>query len=257
MTPPSLETPQGPQKKIIYDFLSSITDEVEKSETRMENGAEITVKTKVQDKIPVKILIYKPTRKQREEAELEYSKYLYFCMDQGLYTKNQIAKKYNDFGGDLSKQDADYYVKLQTELAIKIGEIQHYNSKDISTLTEEEKDAGAKLYAELSILKHSTIDFETQRSAIFDHSADQKAFYRILNWFTVFLTHKEINGKVEPMFKGATFEEKLDEYERLGEEKDELFFNVRNKLSAIIAYWFSASPQTREDFKPIEEELGI
>ena len=244
-------------QKIIYDFSSHITTEVEKSEVRTENGAEITVKTKVKEKVPVKVLIYKPTRKQREQAELEYSKYLYYCMDQGLYTKNQIAKKYNDFGGDLSKQDAEFYVKLQTDLTSKISDIQYFNTKDPSTLTDEEKESGMRLYAELAILKRQTIDFETQRSAIFDHSADQKAFYRILNWFTVNLTHKEINGKVEPMFRGEDFEAKLDDYERLGESEDELFVNVRSKLSAIIAYWFSAAPQTREDFKPIEEELGL
>ena len=230
---------------------------MEKSETRNENGAEITVKTKVAEKVPVKIIIHKPTRKQREQAELEYSKYLYFCMDQGLYTKNQIAKKYNDFGGDLSKQDAEFYVDLQTKLTLKISEIQYFNTKDPSLLTEDEKESGMKLYAELSILKRQTIDFETQRSAIFDHSADQKAFYRILNWFTVFLVHKELNGVVTPMFKGDDFEAKLDEYERLGEINDELFVNTRSKLSAIIAYWFSAAPQTRDDFKPIEEELGL
>lgn len=229
--------------KFVYDFVVKVPVEVEKD-------GEKKIDTK-----DVKILIKKPSRKEREEADLEYSRYFFKMQDAGLYTKQQVAKKYNDKGGDLSKPEVDYYVELQTKLTTYTLEAQRYLSK-LDSATEEEKKKGEEALANITIVKRQIVDFETQRSEVFNHTADNKAFIRLLNWFTVFLGYKEENGKTEPLFLGETFEDKLDYFEQKIDEEDKLILAVKDKLPAYIAYWFSSGAKTKEDFKPIEEEIG-
>jgi hypothetical protein len=254
----SVITTQDPKtKKIEYSFVSCVTQKVTKEEKRVENGEEITVKKEVEEKVPVKINFHRPSRRQKEEADMVFSQKLFALMEKGIMTKQQIAKVYNNGGGDLSKPEVDLYVKLNTDLAAKLRDAEYLNRKDPSTWDESEKQKNVETIAEIAILRRELIEFETQRSAIFEHCADQKAFYHVLSWYVVNLSFKEIGGVVTPLFAGETFEEKLDKYEELVESDDELISNIRNKLNSIVAYWYSAQPKTRDDWLPIEEELGI
>lgn len=245
------------KNKTLYAFSTVIHEDKVIEETKNENGVETTIKKTEKVETPVKIIIFRPSRRQKEEADMEYSRHLYYCIDNGIYTKQQIAKKYNDTGGDLSKPEVDEYIRLNNELVSKIRDVEIWSGKDPSTLTDEEKSKSITAISGLTMAKQDLIEFETQRAAIFDHTADQKAFYRVLSWFKLMLTHKEINGKIEPLFPGSSFEEKLDKYEELVENEDEILLNVDQKLSGIIAFWFTSQAVTQEDFKPIEEELGI
>jgi hypothetical protein len=244
-------------KKPEYSFTSYITGKVTKEEVRQENGSEVIVKKEVEEKIPVSIYFYKPTRRQREEADLVYSKKMFSLMEEGIMTKQQIAKVYNNGGGDLSKPEVDLYVKLTTELSTKLRDAEYLNRKDPSTWTEEEKIKNVSVITDISLIKRELIEFETQRAAIFEHCADQKAFYHVLSWYVVNLTFKQIGDKIEPLFVGKTFEEKLDNYDELIEKDDELISNIRHKLNSLVAYWYSAGPKEKKDWLPIEEELGI
>jgi hypothetical protein len=122
--------------------------------------------------------------------------------------------------------------------------------------TEEEKKIGEEALTNITIVKRQIIDFETQRGEVFNHTADNKAFVRILNWFTVFLGYKEEDGNISPLFSGDTFDKKMDDFEAKIESEDKLIFLVKDKLPAFIAYWFTSGAKTKEDFKPIEEELA-
>ena len=246
---------ESKQFKSLYDFTAYVTREVETEETRTENGSEITVKTKKDTRVPVKIHIKKPTRQEREEADLMQSKYFFHLCDSGLYTKQEMAKKYNDKGGDLSKPEIDLYIELQSKLAILVNEYQRFIITEKGLGLEDYNKKESEFLAKINTIKRELIDFESQRSAIFDHTADNKAFYKLLNWFTVFLSFKEVDGKYEPLFGGKTFEEKLENYDNLIEEGDELVLSIKDKLAAYIAYWWTSGAKTKEDFKPIEDEL--
>lgn len=253
-----LQTSSDPKsKKIEYSFVSYITKRVTKEEKRIENGEEITVKKDVEEKVPVAINFHRPSRKQKEEADVTYSQKLFSLMEKGIMTKQQIAKVYNNGGGDLSKTEVDIYVKLNTDLASALRDSEYLGRKDPSTWDESEKLKNIEIISNISLIKRDLIEFETQRAAIFEHCADQKAFYHVLSWYVVNLSFKEIGGVSEPLFPGETFEEKLDKYEELIENDDELISNIRTKLNSIVAYWFSAQPKTKQDWLPIEEELGI
>jgi hypothetical protein len=241
--------------KYIFDFNVSYPIEVEKETEVVDGDVKTLTKTKTVEDKTVKILVKKPTRRQREEADLEYSRFFFKMQDAGLLTKQQVAKKYNDKGGDLSKPEVDLYMELQGQLTTATLEAQRYLSRGESA-SEEDKKAGEKALTTITIVKRQIIDFETQRSEIFNHTADNKAFYRLLNWFTVFLSCKEEDGKTTELFSGADFEARLDDYETKVDAEDPVVLAAKDKLSAYIAYWFTSGAKTKEDFKPLEEELA-
>lgn len=242
--------------KYIYDFTVKVPTEIERESKTVENGVETTIKVKEKGTKDVKILIKKPSRKEREEADLEYSRYFFQMQDAGLYTKQQVAKRYNDAGGDLSKTEVEFYNELQLKLTTFTMEAQRYLIRGNSA-TEEEKKIGEEALTNITIVKRQIIDFETQRSEVFNHTADNKAFLRLLNWFTVFLGYKEEDGVISPLFAGDSFEKKMDDFESKIDSEDPLIFVVKDKLPAFIAYWFTSGAKTKEDFKPIEEEMGV
>ncbi len=250
-----------PDKKTLYDFTTFITKEVEVETTREEGEGEtkktITEKTKKQEKVPVKIVFRKPTRSQKENCDLDYHAYFFKCMDAGLYTKQQLAKVYKDKGGDLSKGDLDYYIQLQTKLMDKINEVDRWNLKDYSTLNDADKEVVNRARAEYSILRRELIDFESQRSSIFEKTADTKAFHRQVLWYKMELFYKEIDGKLVNLFPGDSFDKKVDAYEEMADNKDELIGNIDGRISAYVTFWLHSGADKKEDFAPIDAELGI
>jgi len=243
-------------QKYIYDFTVKVPTEIEKENTTTENGVETTIKTKEKGTKDIKILIKKPSRKEREDADLEYSRYFFQMQDAGLYTKQQVAKRYNDAGGDLSKTEVEFYNELQLKLTTSTMEAQRYLIRGDSA-SEDEKKIGEEALTNITIVKRQIIDFETQRSEVFNHTADNKAFIRLLNWFTVFLGYKEEGGVITPLFTGDTFDKKMDDFESKIDSEDALILIIKDKLPAFIAYWFTSGAKTKEDFKPIEDEIGI
>ena len=87
--------------KELYSFTVDEEVEVEKKTTKKDKktGEETTITKKVKEKVPVVVKIKRPSRRQLEEAELEYSVEMSRCVKKGILTKAMLAKKYSDTGG--------------------------------------------------------------------------------------------------------------------------------------------------------------
>ena len=77
--------------KELYQFTVDIEQEVEETlkETRKnENGVEeeIEIKKKVKKDVPIEVLIKKPSRRQLEDAETEFSICMSECVKKGILT---------------------------------------------------------------------------------------------------------------------------------------------------------------------------
>ena len=102
--------------KELYNFV--VDKEVEKEEvtTKVDKKTkeETTVKKKVTVKEPVSIKLKRPSRRELEEAELEFSVEMSRCVKKGILTKAMLAKKYSDTGGLMSEDDANSLVEVAT-----------------------------------------------------------------------------------------------------------------------------------------------
>ena len=104
--------------KELYSFSLEEEKEVEKKTTKKDKktGEETTVVKKVKEKIPVVVKLKRPSRRELEEAELEYSVEMSRCVKKGILTKAMLYKKYSDTGGVFSEDAAKDYGKLYKEV---------------------------------------------------------------------------------------------------------------------------------------------
>ena len=251
--------------KQIYSFTVDDTREVkEKSVEKRKNEEgieeEIEVSKTVKKAVPFEFILKDPSRRELEEADMEFSIEMSRCIKKGILTKAMLAKKYSDTGGLLSEGDANRLVDLYSELADLEADyarrtIKNRDSKKLSAKVKEELDV---LTAKLAIARRDIVELESSYQSVFNHTADVKAQNRIILWYIVHLTYfKQQDSKEEPkpFFDGSSFEDKVDHY-YLKEEKDNPLFNaVAGKLASLLSYWYFSNNTSKEQFDKILDDI--
>tara|TARA_R100000005_G_C4975469_1_gene187009 strand:+ start:324 stop:1076 length:753 start_codon:yes stop_codon:yes gene_type:complete len=242
--------------KELYSFTLEEEKEVEKTHTRKnKKGEETTVTKKVKEKTPVRVRLKRPSRRELEEAELEYSVEMSRCVKKGILTKAMLYKKYSDTGGVWSEDDAEQYGKLYR----KIFEIQNDYARleTVDKKTDKQKEKLEKLKDDLAKTRRLIVDAESSMQSLFDHTADIKAQNRLLLWYTLMLTHIQREDEEEPIayFNGENFEKKIEDYYLKEEELDEFYSAVIKKVTTILAFWFFNQASTAEEFNKLMEDM--
>ena len=166
-------------KKTIYNFNVKLEREVEESTTTKKKNKdsgkmeEIVTTKKVTKPVDYQIKIYEPSRRQVEDADMEFSIEMSKCIKKGILTKAMLAKKYSDSGGLLTEEDSQKLIRNYGRL----GEVQSDLSRLMSKKkkTEEEKAAELKLTEEFADVRKSIVELETSYQNVFNHTADTKA----------------------------------------------------------------------------------
>ena len=249
--------------KELYSFTVTDSKEVEektKEKRKNQDGVEeeVEVTKKVKKDIPYKVIIKDPSRRQLEEADMEYSIEMSNCIKKGILTKAMLAKKYSDTGGMLSESDANRLVELYAELADLEGEytrrtLKHRNTKKLP------KDIKAQLddiAAKIAIARRDIVTLESSYQTLFGHTADTKAQNRIVLWYLTHLTYIQ-KEEEEPVlfFEGDNFEAKIDDYYIKDERENSLFQLASGKLTSIISYWYFSNDPAKEDFDKIINDI--
>lgn len=247
-------------KKVIYSFKVTVEREVEQSTTskvkNKETGEmeEITKTKKVKQPVSHDITIYQPSRRQVEDADMEFSIEMSKCIKKGILTKAMLAKKYSDSGGLLSEDDSQKLVRSYSELA----EIQTNLSKLMSkkNKSKEDEESIASLTEEFSEVRRNIVDLETTYQAVFNHTADTKAQNKTILWYLVNLVFsKGPDGVDRPLFQGEDYDDKLDSYYEKDENGDPIYDLAKEKLMAFVSFWYFSQNTTEEDFKKLEEDM--
>lgn len=243
--------------KELYSFI--VDKEIEKEEvtTKIDKKTkeETTVKKKVTVKEPVTIKLKRPSRRELEEAELEFSVEMSRCVKKGILTKAMLAKKYSDTGGLMSEDDAnslvDSYKKvfdLQNEFS-RLEIIQNKSPKQV--------DRVAEITKELAGVRRKIVEFESNYQSLFDHTADVKAQNRLILWYVIMLTYIQAPDDEEalPYFGKGDFDARLEEYYKKEESEDDLYFLITKKAATILAFWFFNQASDKESFDSLMKKL--
>lgn len=243
--------------KELYSF--SVDREVEKevSSTKKDKktGEEITVTKKVKEKEPLAVKLKKPSRRELEDAELEFSVEMSKCIKKGILTKAMLAKKYSDTGGLMSEDDAQELVDNYK----KIFELQSEYSRleIIQNKTEKQTKRVDEIAKELQIVRRKIVETESNYQALFDHTADVKAQNRLILWYVIMLTY--IQGiddeNPKPYFGAGDFEDRLIEYYKKEESDDPLYFLITKKAATILAFWFFNQASDKESFDDLMKRV--
>lgn len=243
--------------KELYSFTIDEEKEVEKSHTRKnkKTGEETKVTKKVKEKVPVQFRIKRPSRRELEDGELEYSVEMSNCIKRGILTKAMLYKKYSDTGGVWSEEDAQDYGKLYR----KIFDIQNEYARleTVDKKTEKQKEKLDKLKDELAETRRQIVDAESAMQSLFDHTADIKAQNRLLLWYTLMLTHiqREDDEEPSPYFTGEGFEQRLEDYYLKEDELSDFYSAAVKKITTILAFWFFNQASTPDEFNKLIEDM--
>lgn len=244
------------ENKILYQF--SIEKEVEKvvesTKKNKKTGEETITKKTVKEKEPVEIQILRPSRRQLEEAELEFSVEMSRCVKLGIFTKAMLAKKYSDTGGLFSEEDTTEYADLYKEALDLQNEYMRLDT--VKTKTKEQKKKLEDIKSKMALNRKKIVDFESNFQSLFDHTADVKAQNKVLLWYCLHLTYiyDQDSDKFVEYFKGDDFQEKTSYYYELEETQDDFYFQLIKKVSTVIAFWFFNQASSQEEFEEIIEK---
>jgi len=243
--------------KELYTFTLDEEKEIEKTHTRKnkKTGEETTVTKKVKEKVPVQIKLKRPSRRELEDAELEYSVEMSRCVKKGILTKAMLYKKYSDTGGVWSEDDAKDYGKLYKEIFDIQNE--YVRLENVDKKSEKQKEKLESLKEKLAETKRQIVDAETSMQSLFDHTADIKAQNRLLLWYTLMLTHiqREEDEEPIPYFEGDDFEKKLEDYYSKEDETTDFYSSVIKKVTTILAFWFFNQASTPKEFNKLIEDI--
>lgn len=237
--------------KELFDFTVKINKEVEKTETREEDGKTITVTSKIKEDVPVRIVFKQPSRRDTEEAEIQFSVEMSNCIKKGILTKGMLVKKYSDTGGIFSEDDD----KRLTAMYIDMAKLQR-EYVGLENGNAEEKQKANAVLEKLAATRKEMVDLESTYLNLFNNTADIIAQNNIIRWFCVNLAYKqEESGKIEPLFVGSTYEQKLDNMRDLDEAEDPLYQAAFRKLATFVSFWYFSKNATKDDFKKLEKDL--
>ena len=238
--------------KELFSYTIKVNKEIEKTETKEENGQKITVTQKVKEDVPVRIIIKQPSRKNLEDAELQFSVELSNCIKKGILTKGMLTKKYSDTGGMLSEEDAKELINLYNKITQYQNELLLLTSK-----TDYDKQIEADIINKITTTRMRMIQVESLYRTLFDNTADNIAQNNVIRWFCLHMTHTQVmpDGNIEPMFNGTTTEQKLESLHRMDENEDEIYSKGYRKLATFMSFWFFSKNAKHEDFQKLENDI--
>lgn len=241
--------------KKLFEFNIGKEQIIQETETsKNEKGEEIKITKDVKKKVPQKFCIKKPNRGLFEEAELFYAVKLSEGIRAGLLTRALLSKRYENDGGPLSQTEIEKFGELYSEFFDKQRELQKLVAK--TDQTEEDK----KRVAELSILQESSREklqqFEMDQASLFDQTAEVRARNKTILWWILNLAFSvNEKGEERPVFKGASFEQKLDSYDEVLDSEEDFNNEIIRKFTYFISFWYVGKATNEEEFKAISKDL--
>jgi hypothetical protein len=247
--------------KEIYSFSVDIEREVQetviKKKKNKDSGKmeEVSEEVTVKKPIPVRVIVKEPNRKDLEEADIEYSIEMSKCIKRGILTKAMLAKKYSDTGGLLTEEDAKLLTRRYSELGDLQNKYTRLGSKPKKTKADETKQG--ELLGEMSEKRRDIVDMETSYSSLFNHTADSKAQNKVILWYVVHLSHFQNNDEddIIPFFNAEDSEDKINQYYDIDENGHDVFDVIKDKLTAIISFWYFSANATKEDFDSLNKDI--
>ena len=224
--------------------------EVEKTRKNKETGEDEKYKTKEKRKVKEKqivkekrnevekiehtFVLKQPTRRQMEEADMEYSIEMSKCVKDGILTKAMLLNKYTDNGGIMSEEEAKELAKMYGELAELQTKFTNYKLKtsDPNKFSSEQK----QVFEDIATLRRTIASIETNYSALLNHTADVRAQNKVILWYILSLTYTEDKGELIPFFEGTEVQDKKESFYAMEEEEDNLLEIIYDKLMAFVSF---------------------
>lgn len=186
----------------------------------------------VKELVPISFAIKRPSRSEKEEAEITRAEYLAKYIRRGVLPEAILSKNYSDQGGVLDEFQKNLYTNLSIKLYEKTQEFQK-----ISAIEPVDKVLVESLLKEIVEIQNEITKFQYGQNVFFENTAEFKAKTKLIEWLLCYLTYwkQDETSEWEEFIKGDTFEERLDYVESLEESEDSIYLKVKNELIFAIS----------------------
>jgi len=240
--------------KTMYEFTINQEKEVEKVDVSTnEKGEEVKITSKIKVNAPIKLSIKKPSRGLFDEAELFFGVRLSEGIKAGLLTRALLAKRFSNDGGVFSDSDKEEYTKLYVKLFELQTEFQRVSLKEEKDRSESEKSEYKRIIKEIAQTREKLQDYEFAQASLFEQTAENRARNKTIMWWVLQLSQlQDDEGKFQDLFKGSSYEEKLEAYD-LVEEKSEDSWERKalSKFVYLISFWYTGRASSQEEFEKL------
>lgn len=223
---------------ILYEFSVSLPKEVDQTNTHVEGegvGAKtVTETTKVTKSVNVPVCLKRPSRIEREEADVERAVWETHYVTKGILPQALLLKTYANYGGILSEDEKARFNKMQADILLIETELQR-----LQVTTPDDKAAIEAAALKLVDLRDQFLTFQQERAAFFSNTAESKARQKLIEWYVLHLAYQrtvnadETLGEWVPIFAGRDTESKLLSFDAIVENEDPLFAKARNMLEFL------------------------
>lgn len=246
---------------VLYEFSVSLPKEVDQVTTRIEGeGAAaktISETTKVTKTVSVPVCLKRPSRIEREEADVERAVWETHFVTKGILPVALLLKLYANHGGILSDDEKKKFFQIQADILLMESELQR-----LQVTTPDATDAINVAAVKLVDLRDQFMTFQQERQSFFNNTAESKARQKLIEWYVLHLAYvRTVNadeslGDWVPMFAGADTEAKLLSFDAIVEAEDALFAKSRNMLEFLATVLASNdSSVSKEEVEAYAETL--
>ena len=252
--------------KPLYEFTLPREHEITEEEVTDQGTLHKKVKTIIQ----LPMCLKKPSRRELEEIDMQYARNFSQCLRDGIFTKAQITKNYASTGGLLTEAERKAYDTLyedyntsQLKLQAANLEVQKAQADGLTPAeVGEKKDKLVEAQAKFWELHLTIQEFENEQSHLFAQTAEVIARNKTLIWVTVNLSfmreleEDESFSEWVPVFKGQTYEDKLDYYDSIVEEGNDFLTVAVERLALIAGFWYTGGATTQEEYEWLDETIS-
>ena len=222
----------------LHEFTVSTIKEVDQTNTRVEDGKTITETVKVSKTINLPFCMKIPSRMENEEADIVRAVWWTKFLERGVMSEPMLIKKYTNDGGTLPQEDRTLLNDLQAEfsavqLELAEAEVLHKDSPDILR----------PLRLKFFDLREKITAIHRSQAHYFENTAEAKAREKHIEWLVLNMAYykqyhaDESLGEWEPFFPGKTMDEKLGVYDKMLEERNELWAKAKGMLELLATFY--------------------
>ncbi len=235
----------------LHEFTISLSQQVDQVTTRVEGDKTISETTKVEKPVNVPVCLKRPSRVEKEEADLERAVWETHFITKGILPQALLLKTYANYGGILSEGQKKDYQKMQADFLLAETELRR-----LQVTEPESKESINTLANQMVDLREQILDFQQEQAVFFNNTAEAKARQKLIEWLVLHLSfYKPVKADESldewtPLFAGKTTDEKLASFDKMIEENSELFGKSRSMLEFLATVLASSEgPISKEDIE--------
>ena len=243
--------------KRLYEFTLDKKEKVTKKvQDTNKDGEEIMVEKTVEENVPHKYFIRRPSRTMLDDAELYYGVQLAEGIRAGMITRPLLSKRYSNDGGIMN----DIQQKALTETSEKIKKLYEEQEK-IIVIDEKKRTAAQKKKLKqlekeaephLDILKR----YNMAEESIYEDTAESRARNKTILWWMLNLSYEDVNGAESPFYGEGGIDDKLEKYDEIDESQDPFLTQVAGEFMYNVSLWYFAKPKDQEEFSQVKNNFN-